>query len=648
MQEKGAIILIYASGLKEKMKKHIIFMVFIFAMVIGSPAKADLNNALQAVSKNQWDTAYQQAAMIQSPLERDIFNWYAFKQGDSRASFNNILDFLNRRGDWPSQSKIQSLAEKKISSATPPAQIIALFKDNDPRTADGAHAYVRALLATGNTSKLKSFLNDWWPEASLSRDDQREIYNRYSGHFNRKAHVDRLNKLMLNNEYSNAQGIAGVLGGGYPTLVQTRMALRKGESSAGNLVGNVAQNLQNDEGLLLDRLTWERKRKNNNAAIQILNRSPSANYMTEPKLWWQERHIIIRRLIEQKRYSDAYSLAASHKQTEEFPRTQAEWVSGWLALRFINKPDVAFRHFETLYNVVETPISKSRGSYWAGLASQTMGRDDIANKWYQVASRYPQTYYGQMAARTIGQEPNIMSIDNASSVANADISNTDMAKAASAFRKAGLSSEVKSFLYQLYLERESASDLMGASKFASQMGYEEISIRAAQKLQNDHGINAIKYLYPIVPNSSQYIRGISPATAHAIIRQESRFDQNAVSHAGARGLMQLMPGTASDTARKLGIQHQQSWLTSRPTHNVQLGSTYLKQMLDRYNGNLVMAAAAYNAGPGRVDRWISEIGDPRTGQISMLDWAELIPIYETRNYAQRVIEADHVYSQLIR
>ncbi len=626
----------------------IVFNLFMSLALWPITAQADLNNALKSINKNQWDNAYQQAANIRSPLERDIFNWYAFVKNDSRASFSSIYDFLNRRNDWPSRNKIQVLAERKISSATPADQIITLFTDNDPITENGVHAYARALLSSGQTQKLKSFLNNWWGDASLSRDEQREVYNRYRGHFTRDAHLQRMNKLILKGQYSNAQGIASVLGTGYPALIEARAALRSGKSNAENIVGGVSQNLQNDEGLLLDRLTWHRKKKNNNTAIQILNISPSASQMTEPKLWWKERHIIVRRLIEQKRYAQAYQLASDHVQKENFPQTQAEWVSGWLALRFLNKPDAAFHHFEKLYNVVETPISKSRGSYWAGLASQTMGSNDIASQWYQVAARYPQTYYGQMAARSIGQQPNINSINNVSTVANANVGNDDMARAAKIFANAGLYSQSKSFINQLYLSTDNANKLMGAAKFASQMRYDEIGIRAASKLQNKHGINAIRYLYPVVKGADKPMNGISAAKIHAIIRQESRFDKNAVSHAGARGLMQLMPATASETARKLGISHQESWLTSRPTHNIQLGSKYLKQMLDRYNGNLGMAAAAYNGGPGRVDRWIKELGDPRTGQIQMLDWAELIPIYETRNYAQRVIEAEEVYKQLIR
>lgn len=634
--------------MKKNLVTTLLYSFFVVLVLLPATAKADLNNALKAVSKNQWDSAYQQAANIKSPLERDIFNWYAFVEKDSRASFSSINDFLNRRNDWPSRSKIQVLAERKISSATPSDQIISLFKDHDPITGEGVHAYARALLSMGQTQKLKSFLNDWWPDASLTRDEQREVYNRYRGHFTRDSHLKRMNKLVLKTQYSNAQGIASVLGANYPALIEARVALRAGKPNAENMVGGVAQNLQNDEGLLLDRLTWHRKKNSNNTAIQILNISPSAKQMTEPKLWWKERHIIVRRLIEQKRYEQAYKVASAHVQKENFPQTQAEWVSGWLALRFINKPDVAFRHFEKLYNIVETPISKSRGSYWAGLASQTMGRNDIASQWYQVAAGYPQTYYGQIAARSIGQQPNINAINNISNVANANVDQDDMARAAKIFANAGLYSQSKSFINQLYLSTDNANKLMGATKFASQMGYDEIGIRAASKLQNEHGINAIRYLYPIVKGADKPMNGISAAKIHAIIRQESRFDKNAISHAGARGLMQLMPATASETAKKLGISHQKSWLTAQPTHNIRLGSTYLKQMLDRYNGDLVMAAAAYNGGPGRVDRWIKELGDPRTGQIQMLDWAELIPIYETRNYAQRVVEAEEVYKQLIR
>lgn len=616
--------------------------------LFSNAAHANIENALKAIDKKQWDKAYQYAARLKDPLEKDVFNWHAFTQSDPRASFNSINGFLQRHPDWPSKKRIRALAEYRISRSASPDTVIKFFEKDKPITDEGVMAYARALSSKGRISELKKMINEWWVTADIDREEQKKVYGAYSGYLSRASHIKRLKTVMLENEYSNAQGLASVLGGGYPALVNARTALRKNKSSASSALSKVPKNLMVDEGLLLDRLTYRRKKKMNSGAIEILNQSPSVIQMTTPKLWWKERHIIVRRLIEQRRYKEAYRLASSHKQNEGFPKTQAEWVSGWLALRFLNKPQDAFKHFQTLYNHVETPISKSRGSYWSALALQTSGDKETSSQWYQVAAGYPQTYYGQRATRALGKTPNIKSIDNSASVQSASVSNTDMARAAKIFGRAGLKLQTKLFLNQLYLSKDSQTDLMGAAKFAAQMGFEEISIRAASKLQKEHAINAVKYLYPVVPNTRNYVRGISAAQAHAIIRQESRFDDQAVSHAGARGLMQLMPATAKDTARKIGVEHRKDWLTSRPAHNIRLGSTYLNQMLNRYNGNLAMAAAAYNAGPGRVDGWIKTIGDPRTDQISMLDWAELIPIYETRNYAQRVIEAEDVYKQLIR
>ncbi|MEM6811479.1 MAG: lytic transglycosylase domain-containing protein [Pseudomonadota bacterium] len=624
--------------------KALFSMIVMLMVLVFSPAQASTNKALQALDKKDWNTAYRYGASIQNSLEKKAFNWFAYIQGDPNASFSQIYNFMAENSDWPAQTRLRVLAEQRMPSSFVGTQALQFFEKNDPITSQRMDIYVRSLQSKGQKQKAKLALNEWWPEANLSRQQQKDIFARYKDILEVRAHIKRFNHLIFDNKYDHASGIAMVLGEGYQALLKARKAIRQKSGNENALINAVPKNLQSNEGLLYDRLKWRREKKLNQGAIEILNQSPTASQMVDSSLWWRERHIIIRRLIDKKKYIKAYMLASTHKQKEGFPKSQAEWVSGWLALRFINKPWQAFEHFEALYNHVETPISKARGAYWAGRASEKMQYPDIARKWYDVASQYPFTFYGQLAVQKTGMPVKISKV-NSKVIPSAQYQKSELAKVAKIFHRAKLSKEAQQFLTRLYLNAKTSEQYIAAAKQANELGYDQISIRAAAQLQKDLGVNAIEYLYPVA--RAQNTNNLELSAVNAIIRQESRFDKNAVSRAGARGLMQLMPATAKETARKLYIPHQKSWLTQRPKHNIQLGSYYLADMLRRYDGNYAMAAAAYNAGPGRVDNWIKEFGDPRTNQIDFLDWAELISIYETRNYVQRVLEAVIVYRELL-
>ena len=299
---------------------------------------------------------------------------------------------------WPQLDKIRVEAEKNLTDNVSNHTVIKWFSRNQPITSNGMDRYIKALISSGKANQARKALRNWWPSAGLTRDQQRDFYSRYGQYLDRESHIERLNVLLHKGKYSNALGIADVLGSGYPALVAARQALRQKSSHVNAKISAVPVALQNNEGLLFDRLKWRRQNKYNDGAIEILNRAPSASRMYNPKDWWKERHIVVRRLIEQKQYKKAYQLASKHKQKEGFPLAQAEWVSGWLALRFVNEPWKAFEHFERLYKNVSSPLSKSRGAYWAGRASDDLKHPEVASQWYNVALKYPETFYGQLAA----------------------------------------------------------------------------------------------------------------------------------------------------------------------------------------------------------------------------------------------------------
>lgn len=606
--------------------------------------------ALKEASKNRWQYANELFNTSNDQTVKDALTWYRYAQGSNSGSFQEVTNFITRRSDWPYSHKLQLEAEKHLTDNDRDLVVIEWFDKHEPLTASGVDRYLNALKARGHHKRVTELLAKWWPEMKLTRDQQRSFFQRYGRYLSKDMHKKRFNALLHWKDYSNAQGIANVLGGGHGALLSAHRALTQKKSDVNGYISKVPPQLQSNEALMFERLKWRRQNDLNDGAIEILNKAPHHKQMHSARSWWRERHIIARRLIEQKNYKKAYRLVSSHKQAEGFPMAQAEWLSGWLALRFVDQKWKAFEHFEKLYNNVQTPISKARGAYWAGRASETLKHPTVATQWYQSASRFPETFYGQLASEKI----DVAARMDSGAVPAVDqgqrnrFRQTDLVRAARWFSRAGLDKQASVFLLKASQKNDNAVDYVLAAEMASKMDLKHTSIKIAQNLQKNKNISLKKYLYPTITRELQNIRYVEWAFANAIIRQESRFDEHAVSHAGARGLMQLMPATAREVASRNNIKHQTSWLTSRPSHNISLGTRYLSQMLQRFDNNYAMAAAAYNAGPRRVDNWVKEFGDPRRREIDLIDWIELIPIYETRNYVQRVLEGVYVYRDNLR
>ncbi|MEM9469239.1 MAG: lytic transglycosylase domain-containing protein [Pseudomonadota bacterium] len=606
--------------------------------------------ALKQADKKQWQQASQTITRVSDPLARDTLNWLRFTDGASDVTFQQINTFMRQNPDWPYQISIRKRAESLLPETYNSAQVIGWFSSQKPQSAAGMNRYLQALIQSGRSAEARKIMNDFWPDADLKREGQRHLYSRYQSLISPVAHQKRMNVLLHKGEYSNARGIASVLGSNAQKLTEARIALAKQSENVNALVASVPAKLKNDEGLLYERLRWRRRNDQNQGVLEILARSPEANLMHTPSDWWRERHIMTRRYMEQKNYRMAYKIASSHKQKTGFPKSQAEWLSGFLALRFLNQPRQAFTHFQTLYQNVSSPVSKSRGAYWAGRSAQAAGQPQVAQQWYSVAAKYNTRFYGQRALANLAQsyKPSYQSNIVLSAVAKQNFAQQKFAKAARWLSKAGYRSDAMAFLSKMSENLQTPQQYALLADFASSIEQDHSAIQISLQAEKEVEIVLGDTGYPQKISAIGQVHDVEWALVHALMRQESRFDQYAVSHAGALGLMQLMPATASQTARKIGVRHSKGWLTSKPSHNILLGSRYLREMLDRYNGYYPMAIAAYNAGPGRVDRWIEEIGDPRTGRIDLIDWIEQLPIYETRNYVQRVLEATYVYRHLLK
>ncbi len=600
--------------------------------------------ALQLINQGQWKLARDAVAATHDPLASKLYYWLLFSQKGDFKNYGRLAQFIRKNPEWPGIADLRRKAEQDMPASLRPAEVLGWFNDYKPKTARGVDRYMSAMISSGQTAQAKTFLSDWWASTTLSRDDQRTLFRKYSGYLDRAAHLRRFDVMLLRGQKANARALAGVLGQGYPELAEARIALKAEKKNVNGLINAVPRKLQSDAGLQYERLRWRRKNNLDVGAAEILHAPPPPDKIQNPKAWWKERHILVRRMLEKKHYKSAYLLASKHFQKPgSFQYAQAQWVSGWLALRFMKKPTEGYQHFEALYQNVKTPVSKARGAYWAGRAASEFSGKDLGIQWYKKAAKHQTTFYGQLAGAELGMAD---SLPNAappklSSKEKTAFQRKELLQAVNLFRRAGMRKESSRFLTAFVQDEGSAKAYKYAAELALKNGQTHDAVRISKKATRE-GLFLTAQSYPVITNQLREI-DLEWALIHAVIRQESVFDTKAQSPVGARGLMQLMPATAKETARKMGIQHNAAWLTTKPQHNIRLGSQYLSNMVARYNGSYPMAIAAYNAGPGRVNKWLKTFGDPRKGEIDWIDWIELMPIYETRNYVQRVMESVYVY-----
>ncbi len=595
--------------------------------------------AFKAADNERHDEAQRLAGQAADPLPAKVIRWMTLAT-PSGGSFAEISSFIRDNPDWPNQAQLRRQAEKAMPVDLDADQVLAWFRQYPPLSNDGFLMHADTLIGGGGTERAVPLIRARWVESNFTADEEAAFLVRYRSHLRQQDHKARIDRLLWERQEAPVRRMLPFFDDAYDTLIEARIALDTDNGNADAAVGRVAPNLRNDPGLLFDRARWRRRKGDDAGALEIITQAPAE--MGRPQAWWSERHLLARRAIERGDYNLAYRLVRAHGQKDGSGFAEAEFLAGFLALRFLDQPSEAFNHFNKLYRSVSAPISKARGAYWCGRAAEALGQTAQANEWYAKAAPYGTTFYGQLSARHLAGGK--VTLPAPPQVSNAEATAFERREVVRVVRllaeiEGSDDERVTAFLRRLSLDAKTPADYTLAARLASAVGRRDLAVAAAKDAaQND--VFLVEAGYPMID-----ARPASPelALVHGIIRQESTFNTRVVSSAGARGLMQLMPATAQLVAGKLGLKHANGRLTSDPDYNVTLGSAYLSDLIDRFNGSYVLAIAGYNAGPNRVRQWIQTYGDPRSGSIDVVDWIELIPIYETRNYVQRVMEAVLVY-----
>ena len=596
----------------------------------------------EAVRADQWAAAFQYAEATRDPAAMDYVRWRWLAAGEG--GFFDARDFLARNPDWPQTDLIRREAERKMPLNLRPSEVTAFFAGEKPLTGSGALALAQAQLSDGQTQAARETAIFAWREKSLTPNEESRLLQNWGGVL-APYHVERLDMLLWRGLTGEAERMLGRVDAAHQALARARISLRRGDPGVDGLVARVPAALAGDAGLAYERFRWREKHGLRDSAEQMMReRSTSAAALGRPSAWADERIDMVREDQREGRYREAYLLAARHhlSPSDGYDYSELEWLAGWIAVRWLNDPSAAEAHFARFLETVDSPISQGRGWYWLGRAREAKGDASGAKKAYLEGARWQTSFYGQLAAERAGAgaDASLSGVEPPTDWRSAAAIESNQVRAGVLLHWAGERGRSHWLLTNAAAEAKTPRDQAAIAHLALELDRPEVAVRAAKMAANGGIVLPTPY-YPIVDLAEASGR-VPPALALAIARQESEMNPEAVSHAGARGLMQLMPGTAKLVAGRLGIGYDLGRLTADWRYNARLGTDYLAGLIDDF-GSWPLAAAGYNAGPNRVRQWIARYGDPRGGRIDMVDWIETIPFDETRNYVQRVMEGVHVY-----
>ena len=613
-----------------------------------SPADHDLFvRAFEAAGRGDWTGARALAAQGQSPVAKRLLEWRYALDKNSGASFAEIdaaikaTEAKSSAGTWPLRGTLQARAEAQITPDMPPADIVAWFGSKTPNSSIGKIRLGEALVATGDKTRGAGLIRSGWAEGSFDLPIEQAIIEKDATYLTPESERARLDALLWRSEIGAAKRQVTRVDGG--DLANARIALQTvGLPKAQALVDRLKGS--SDPGLLFDWSRALRLADRDSEAHALLLRIPAAELLKAHSVrWWTETSVQARDALASADPKLAFDLVQHAGFTSGDQYADQQFLAGFIALRFLKDPGTALVAFQKLDAAVSRPISKSRSQYWQGRAYEASGDVAQARARYVLAAAYPETFYGQVALTRLGPTPGLRLSDTALEAAGAgEVEAGPLMPEIKVLAELGQAGSLRAFVDRDVDTAPTPAHIKRLILLLNDWGYPEIAVRLAKGLSYT-GVYLSAFTHPVIPIPSYPGPGTAPdpALVLGLIRQETEFDAYAVSSAGARGLMQMMPASAKIAAKQAKLPYRPGALLADTSYNMQLGMTEARGQLDRFGGSWVLATAAYNAGPNNIKKWLASNGDPRVSD--PIDWIEQIPFGETRNYVQRVLENTEVY-----
>jgi len=605
-----------------------------------------VKEAIDLARKAKTDEATATRNRMADPAAQKLVEWFILRHSETTVNFSRYAAFIAANPEWPSVALLRRRAEARLWQERSDAATVRGFTGDGPLSAKGKFALARVLLTEGDREGAGRMAGDAWRSDELSERLEAEAYETFRDLLTREDHRARMDMRIGAKDLAGAKRAAQRLGDDELAIVKACTAVRGKADKALSALDDVATEARADLGYTLCRIQWMLgQNKIDDAARLMLAASPETMALQDTDQWWRERRTLARKLLDQGKFQTAYDvIRPAAPPANEYYRADLHFMCGWIALRYLDDPATAATHFAQIDGGAANPIVLARANYWRGRAAEALGETDAMRESYQAAARYPTAYYGQLARAKLGHDQIELRAPSPALAADGAPATDERVRAADMLYEIGERDVVLYFVTDLgdqsfdVAALEALGELTGRRNDAPamlQLGKSALS----RGLALDH------YAFPTIgiPRHSPVGPEIERSIIYSVARTESAFDQRDKSSANAVGLMQVTPEAGRDTAKRFGVSYDWDRMVSDPVYNTQMGAAELSALLSEYKGNHIMTFAGYNAGRGRVRDWIKAFGDPRDPKVDAVDWVERIPLSETRNYVQRVMENLLVY-----
>ena len=584
-------------------------------------------------------------------------DWRRLRQS-SGYSFADYARFLIANPNWPDEAKMRRWAEKAMRPGENAATVIAFFTVDKPTSGNGWSRLADAYAATGRTAEALDAARNAWASDDLASTDEQSLWSRFGGSFTSADHDRRADSLLFAKDPDDAARFYSLTSPQRRAAFAARIALQRNASDAESLYQAVIGQVTSDPGLMMDRLRYLRAKNYGQAARNLAARDHQFVYpAADPARFYDMLLTVANDAAQDRQWTTAFNITqhlrdALPKGTDISEQsldlrdnyTSLVWLGGMIALDRTNRPSSAMAMFDNYATAGRSLQVQTKGYYWAGRAALASGQFQVANAYFQRAAAYPELFYGQLALERLGRSvtppPQALPQYTTTAAQRSAFNANRLVQAVKILGQQRQSTEQALFVRALAESLDTDAERGLAVELGQQIGRQDLPVWVARMARVKGSMFYVRQAYPTLPSASS-----NWSLTNGISRQESSFDPYAVSHAGARGMMQLMTGTAREQATKMGVGYDGYRLISDPNYNVMLGSAYFQRMLNIWGGSVPLAVASYNAGSGNVGKWVRRYGDPRN-QVDMLKWIEAIPFVETKAYVQRVIENSVVYDSM--
>lgn len=648
-------MLLPSCGARGRVVLSMLFGAALGLALTGSPDHASANSATAVKAVKTALGGNADAATVMAHQSGDaaadkLVEWINVTENWKSVGYARVMAFIADNPDWPSMELIHRRAEWLLFDGKPaPQMVLEHFAGREPVSLEGRVALARALQATGDSKRAARLIADAWSDPQLPSTLAKTILAEFRQMLDRPALEARVWRLIYAQEVAAAIQAARLVSKDHVAAAEAAADLIREQKSGLARYKKLPESLRNQRAMLYALARYYRRTDQIDMARDILLKAPADHAeLVDPQAWWTERRIVARQSIgpgNRQHWPAAYKLAAAHGYSSGPNHSEGEFLAGWIALRMLDDPRTALKHLSTIADKAPNRTEASRGYYWTGRAWLALGDRGKADAAFAAAARSPTLYYGQLAREALGLGNKAVPIAEGrpTDAVRAKVAKDEMMRAFLLLADAGATGYLHQFAGSLGARFGTADEAAAAAALVKAKGGTFLSLRFA-KAAGTAGIDIDDWAYPryALPDWKPRGRPVERAIVLGLTRQESEFNPVAGSRAGARGLMQIMPGTAKIIARQHKVAYNEKKLISDPAYNVMLGAAHLGDLIADYNGSYILSLVAYNAGPRRVGEWIAMYGDPR-GQVDPIDWVESVPFTETRKYIQKVMQNLHVY-----